>query len=175
MASIQSVIVSSDTGGTDRRLTFLITLLDNDGDQHVIRHGPVVADASFDAAAAAQEIADRKLAEMASQEEAGAEEAIESGDALGRVTGAKWTESKRIARALILHMVRSRDPRIVVALEPLIQYLQASYTAVQMAEWLGLTVPQILKINRRVNAILNSTGTVKNLLTAFDAEQDEFA
>lgn len=173
MASIVNVVIEYDSGGKDRRITYSVTLQDNDGQQTTVKHGPVVTDENFDAAAFAVTLGERKLAGFIEQEASNVEAALES-DALSAVTAAKWAEPKDVARALILHMIRERDPRIVVALEPLIQYLQANYTVTQMANWLGLTVAQILKINRRVNAILSDVGTVKNLLVAFDAEQDEF-
>jgi hypothetical protein len=37
---------------------------------------------------------------------------------------------------------------------------------------LEITIPQVQALNRRVNAILNDTGTVKLLLETFDSDQE---
>lgn len=111
---------------------------------------------------------------MADEEAQQAEGAIEDGDALDRVLNSRWGAEKKIAKRLILLIMRERDPRLVVLLEPLIQYLRDNYTANQLANWLGITVQQVLAMNRRINAVLSSTGTIKAQLAVFDGERVEW-
>jgi len=176
MASIKTVTIEFIQEQPDERLRVLysIVLTDDLAEDHETRIGPKLlpkgTDVQADALATAQAILDSKPDEEAQD----AESAIEDGTALERVQFSRWGAASKIARRLILLMIRERDPRIVVALEPLIQYLQSNYNANQMASWLDLSVAQILQINRRVSAILNDTGTVKNLLASFDAEQADW-
>lgn len=175
MASVVSVVIDRDTGGERRRVNYTITLEDNDAVQHEFKVGPVMADADFDANAYGVTRSTQMLEEQAEQEDEGTINLVyeQGGNALTLTLNPKWSTSKRIAKKLIRWMMREKDPRIVIFLEPLIDYLQANYNATQMATWLDITVAQVLKVNSRVNAILSDVGTVKAQLLVFDAEQEE--
>jgi len=173
MASIISVTITHDSGGSDRRLHYSIVLEDNDNVQSTHEIGPIVADAGFDASAHANKKAQQLLTGAANDEDNQIIERVESEDSLTITLNPKWSTSKRIAKKLIRYMMRERDPRIVVALEPLIDYLRANYNANQLANWLDITTQQVLKMNRRINAILDDVGTVKAQMALFDAEQEE--
>ena len=64
--------------------------------------------------------------------------------------------SKQIAKSLIRWMMVERDPYIVILLEPLIIYLRANYTSAQLKLFLDITTAQAVKMNTRIDAILNN-------------------
>jgi hypothetical protein len=64
--------------------------------------------------------------------------------------------SKQIAKSLIRWMMQDRDPYIVIFLEPLIVYLRANYTAAQLKTFLDITAAQAIKMDARIDAILNN-------------------
>ena len=172
-ASIVSVTITHDSGGSDRRLHYTIVLEDNDSVQSTHEIGPIAADAGFNAPAHANAKAQQLLTGAADDEDSTVVERVASEDSLSIALNPKWSTSKRISKRLIRWMMAERDPRIVVMLEPLLDYLKATYTANQMANWLDITVPQVLKMNRRINAVLEDVGTVKAQLILFDAEHEE--
>lgn len=94
-------------------------------------------------------------------------------DPLALTLSPEWSTTKRVAKHALYWMIREKDPYIVIYLKPLIQHIQANFTAPQIATLLDLTTDQVLALNRRVNAILTDTGTAETLLAAYDAEQDE--
>ena len=94
-------------------------------------------------------------------------------DPLGTTLNPQWSTTKNTAKHLLYWMMRERDPYIVVYLKPLIQHIQANFNATQIANLLDITAAQVLKLNRRVNAILADTGTAETLLALFDAEQED--
>ena len=175
MASIVSVVVDRDTGGERRRLNYTITLEDNGNNQHEFKVGPIVTDGDFDANTGGITTANDLLEQQAKGEDDGVITLVyeQGGNALTLTLNPKWSTSKRIAKKLIRWMMREKDPRIVIFLEPLIDYLQANYNATQMANFLDITVAQVLKVNSRVNAILSDVGTVKAQLLVFDGEEEE--
>ena len=84
-------------------------------------------------------------------------EDVENGiDVLPVVKNPKHSTSKKIAKALIRHMMRTRDPYLVIAIEPLIVYLKTNYTNTQLKNFLNINTAQLAKLNNRVNAILNN-------------------
>ena len=84
-------------------------------------------------------------------------EDVENGiDVLPVVKSPKHSTSKKIAKALIRHMMRTKDPYLVIALEPLIVYLKTNYTNTQLKNFLNINTAQLTKLNKRVNAILNN-------------------
>ena len=174
MSSIKlvNIVINREQENGKKKVVYEITLTDDLGDDHLFTVGPKFI--SDDPGEDALVEADRLLATQSEDEAQAAEGAIEDGDGLERVLATKWNASKKIAKRLILFMMRERDPRLVVLLEPLIQYLRDNYTATQLANWLDITVPQVLRMNRRINAILSDTGNVKTLLAAFDAEEGDF-
>jgi len=172
MAQIISVTITHDSGGPERRLHYEIVLEDNDGGQAPHNIGPIVAAQGFNAPQHANQKAQQLLDGNADAEDSGVVERIETEDSLTLTLNPKWSTSKRIAKRLIRWMMRERDPRIVIALEPLLDYLAANYNANQLANWLGITTQQVLKMNRRINAILDDVGTVKAQMALFDLEQE---
>jgi hypothetical protein len=173
MATITDVVIETEDSNSRKKVTYTVILTDNDGGTRTHKIGPINGDSDYDPIAQAPAIGISVLAGFESDEEAQAEAAIETGDTLTLTLNPKWSSSKRIAKRLIRYMMRQRDPRIVIALEPLIQYLKANYNATQMANFLDITTAQVLKLNRRVNAILQDSGTVKAQLTVFDQDLDE--
>lgn len=96
---------------------------------------------------------------------------IESGeDVLPAILSPAHATSADLAKRVIRYMMRERDPRIVIALEPLITYLRANYTGAQLRNFLDLTVAQAQKMDARINAILDNKAAV---FDAFDANGEE--
>ena len=84
-------------------------------------------------------------------------EDVENGiDVLPVVLNPKHSTFNKIAKALIRHMMRTKDPYLVITLEPLIVYLKANFTNAQIRNRLNITNAQLSKLNNRVNAILNN-------------------
>jgi len=173
MASVISNTIILDKGTQDRRIAFRIILEDNENNQETIDIGPIVADATFDADAAVIQAGINALESKLSGEDSDQESLAEDGEALSRALNPRWSTTKRIAKRLIRWMMRERDPRIVIMLEPLINYIQQNYNANQIANLLDISTQQVLRLNRRVNAILTDTGTVKAQLLVFDGEQED--
>ena len=73
-------------------------------------------------------------------------------DPLQAVLNPVWSTTKEMAKAAIYWMLREREPRIVIYLEPLIEYIQANYNATQIGNLLDLSAENVQRINRRVNA-----------------------
>ena len=104
-------------------------------------------------------------------EEVSALSIVESGDdVLALTLDPKYSTSKKIAKKLIRYMMREHDPRIVIALEPLIVYLRANYTNAQLKTFLDLTTLQAQKMNQRINAVLDNKATV---FDAFDSAYED--
>lgn len=171
MASITSVTQYGNdrpwTNGKVRR-RYTVVLTDNDGVQHERVLGPFKVDPADDGIVKAQEWLDSLAAEEANQ--------VEEGDALSIIQNPKWTTGKDAAKKAIRYMMRENDPRIVIALEPLITHLRANYTGAQLITFLDITAEQGQKLNRRIDAILtDSVGTAKDLIAAFEVEQEDIA
>lgn len=171
-ASIIDIVIES-TGEEQKRVTYTITIQDNEGINTTHRHGPVLADSSYNPVNEASAIAASVLEQLQEQEAAETEDQIMEVDVLNRSINPKWTTTKRIVKRLIRKMMREQDPRLVIILEPVIQYLKANYNANQIANFLDITTAQVLRMNRRINAILQDSGTVKAQLLVFEAEQEE--
>jgi len=83
--------------------------------------------------------------------------AVEDGiDVLPAVLSPNHATSKQIFMALIRFMMREKNPYIVLALEPTILYLRATYTTAQLKNALTFTTNQVIKLNSRINAVLNN-------------------
>jgi len=90
-------------------------------------------------------------------------------DIVTSITSPKYSTAKNLAKKVIYYMMREKDPRIVLALEPLIIYLRANYTNAQLITFLDLTSEQATKMNTRINAILDN----KTAFTTFDNNAEE--
>lgn len=104
-------------------------------------------------------------------EESHALSLVEGGeDALSFTLSPNYSTPKKIAKKLIRFMMRERDPRIVIALEPLIVYLRANYNNTQLKNFLDLTTAQAQKMNQRINAVLDNKAAVFDV---FDANEED--
>lgn len=165
MASVVSVAVYSErpwsNGRVKRRYT--VTIEDNDGQQITSIVGPTKVLASDNG----QAIADAYLNRLQ------AAEAEDIENASDNALNPRFATAKRIAKKAIRYMMRHNDPEIVLMLEPLIIHLRTNYTNTQLRNFLDLTTAQAQRMNRRINAVLSDTGTVKDNLAAFKAEQED--
>ncbi len=108
--------------------------------------------------------------QLSEGEEARLVEELESGvDVLARVQAPTHSTTRRIVRKLIRHMMRQKNPYLVLALEPLLVYLRANYTGAQLKTFLNINTAQLQRLNTRVNSILNN----KTVLTDFDANAED--
>jgi len=108
---------------------------------------------------------------MIENEVSSAESRVESGeDSLDIVNNPIHSTTKRLAKRLIFWMMRTRDPLVVILLEPLILDIRATLTVPQIETFLDLTNAQVIKMNNRINNILDN----KADFLAFDANTDEF-
>ena len=82
---------------------------------------------------------------------------VESGeDALTVVNSFDHSTQKELAKALIYEMVRRRDPYFVLLMEPLIEWIKANFTNVQIRNFLDITASQLTTLNTKYNAIIAS-------------------
>lgn len=163
-----------DSGGTDRRVVYDVTIEDNNLVQTVHRYSTIVTDENFDEVAGATAAGETVLASLEqSEEDKDIQEDPVGTVELNLILNPEFSTDKKIAKKLIRWMLRERNPRIVLFLEPLIVHLQQNFTAQQIANFLDLTVAQVQQINRRVNAILQDSNTFKNLIADFDTEQED--
>ncbi len=96
--------------------------------------------------------------------------AVEDGiDVLPAALAPNHATSKQLFKALIRFMMRERNPYIVLALEPTIVYLRATYTTAQLKNALNFTTNQVIKLNSRINAILNN----KADFTTYDSNSED--
>lgn len=163
-------LVSDKIGRRDLRLRY--TVEDNNSASSDIDVLVVRASAATDANAL---LAARGAALIASLEDAEDQEAIAAAetaeDSLILMLNPAHSSSKRIAKALIYEMMDNRDPRFVIWLEPLIEYLRANYTPTQLSNFLDLSISKLQKMDARIDAILEAPGvsaSVKDQLVIMD-------
>lgn len=160
-----------------RRIRYKFTIEDNQSQTEDLFIGPLHRPGDWDVSGNLAYYGDHMLESMQDIED---EEACDSelkGNSLTITLNPRWSTSKRIAKKLIRWMMRERDPRIVIWLEPLITYLEANYTNTQLANFLDLTIPQLAKMKVRINAILDDPLTIKSaqtLIAEFDAETENW-
>jgi len=85
------------------------------------------------------------------------------------VLNVQYTTAKKAAKRLIRLMMRTRNPYLVIALEPLIIYLRATYTNPQLLNFLDITAAQGTKMSNRIDEILDN----KSVFTNFDANEED--
>jgi len=175
MASVvtHELVSNRPQSGGRKKVQYRFTLEDNDSATKIINYAPKIVPNSWDTDADKAAIAATMLESHASDEDNAQENPDFSVNSLTLVQNPKWSTSKRIAKKLIRLMMRKRDPRLVIWLEPLIVYLRTNYTTPQLSAFLNLTTDQLIKMNRSVNAILEDEGTVKDQLALFDADVEE--
>ncbi len=66
-----------------------------------------------------------------------------------------YCTNKQAAEVLIRFGMESREPYILLLLKPLIEYLKATYTVAQIANYLDITTTQLSRVWTRYNAILD--------------------
>jgi len=66
-----------------------------------------------------------------------------------------YCTAKQAARKMLLHAMRNKEPRLLLLLKSLVEYLKQTYTAVQIANYLDITVEQLTRIWARYNAIID--------------------
>ena len=61
---------------------------------------------------------------------------------------------KNIAKKLIRHMVSTGDPYFALAMESLVDFIRATFTAPQIENFLDITSAQLTTLNNKYNAII---------------------
>ena len=77
-------------------------------------------------------------------------------DILARIQTPVHSTTKKLVKKIIRYMMQEQSPYLVIALEPLINYLRTNYTAQQLITFLDITADQATKLNARINAVLNN-------------------
>ena len=154
----QTVHYNRQKGPDQRKVYFKFT--DDNGKDYIVgpRFRPLSYDPSTDLAAEAAKLeAELETNEAAEIHGIAENNALHnrSADYMTRLLAPELTTSKVIAKRLIRWMMRERDPRIVIALEPLIDYLRTNYTAQQLATFLDMTSEEVTRVNTRINRILD--------------------
>ena len=159
-----------------RRIRYRYVIEDNASATQEYFIGPFHRPGAWDVAGNLSVYGSALLDQLKDDEDSQAEE-IKATDALTFTQNPKFSTEKRIAKKLIRWMMREKDPRIVLWLEPLLTHLDENYTNTQLSNFLDLTIPQLAKMKRRINAILEqpaSRKTCKELIAEFDDEEDVF-
>lgn len=160
-----------------RLVRYRVVLEDNESDQHEFALPPKSVLGDFDAEAYKTTAGDNLLtSQLATEDGSFASRFAADDNSLTWVLNPKWSTGKRIAKKLIRWMMRERDPRIVIWLEPLINYLDANYTPTQLANFLDITIPQLQKMDAKIQAILNApavSASVKVQLAIADTNSEE--
>ena len=165
MSIVSHTVSTSPQSST--RMNVVYDFLDHVGGHTFVRK---LVQNAFDTNADALSMYDRVAEGLAEGEESKAVSDTENGeDVLADVTGAVHSTPKKMAKKLIYHMMRTRDPYLVIALEPLIVYLRANYTNAQLIVFLDLTAAQATKMNSRINAILDN----KSVFTTYDDNAED--
>ena len=153
-----------DSAQADGRRHLRYEFIDHLGETYI--HGPITVASDFDADADRITKVSKMEVRIKEREEGDIQQSAESGeDVLTLVLNPTYSTSKRIAKKLIRFMMRKKDPYLVIALEPLINYLRANYNAAQLKSFLDISTAQAQKMNARIDTILNNK---TDLLSAVD-------
>jgi len=176
MSSVVSSTKISDRPQADGRRYVRVRFIvaDHDDAETEVFIGPRLVASDFDVDAWMAAHGGDVLEQMARQEDEGGKDFNTVANPQTYALNPKWSTTKRIAKTLVYWMMEEKDPRIVIYLEPLLDYIKANYNATQIANFLDITTAKVLRMNARIDAILSDTGTVKDQLTAFDSEEGGF-
>lgn len=145
---------------------------DHDGLTREVFVGPRLVSSDFDVSAWMTGFYDAVLARLAEEENEYGVNVNAVENPLDYALYPKWSTTKNIAKAMIYWMMSEKSVRSVIYLEPLIIYIRANYTAVQISSLLDITIAQVLKMNTRINAVLTDVGTIKDLLEDYDGQEE---
>jgi len=176
MSQILSSEILSDRPQADGRRYIRAKFVAEDHDLGTrdVYYGPRLVPSDFNANAWLSAEESVVLEGLALEEDEGGLDVTSVADPLVYALNPKWSTTKRIAKVMIYWMMDERNTRAVLYLETLIVYIQQNYNAAQIAVLLDITIEQVQRVNRRVNAILTDVGTVKDLTTDYDVEEGGF-
>jgi len=80
-----------------------------------------------------------------------------------------YCTKKQATRKMILYVMAEKDIKVFLLLKPLIEYLKVTYTNIQLANWLNITVDQVTRIWNRYNAII----AIESILNIDDSLVEE--
>lgn len=165
MSIISHTVTTSPQSAT--RMNAYYAFTDHVGGVHRVRK---LVSNTFDTEADALAMYDRVAEGLVSAEEQAILAMVENGeDIQSTILNPVHSTAKEMAKKAIYYMMRERNPYIVIALEPLINYLRANYTGAQLITFLDITSEQATKMNTRINAILDN----KSAFTTFDSNAEE--
>ena len=176
MVSVAYSVKLSDRPQADGRryVRVMFSCLDHDGGQQDVYKGPRLVAADFDVDTWMSSHEASVLEDLAQNEDQGILDVQSVLDPLDYALNPKWSTTKRIVIAAFSELMINRDPRFILYLEPLITYLKANYTGQQFANLLNITLAKLGRMNDRIKEVLETTGTMKELLVTFDSEEGEF-
>jgi len=117
--------------------------------------GPMLLDGAADYDAIRLSAVPRVESDLDEQEQGEACSRLENGeDALVVVNSAQHSTMKKLAKKIIRYAMRNRDVHLLIALEPLITYLRATYTGAQIANFLDVDLPTLSRIAQRYDDLI---------------------
>ena len=165
MSIVSHTVTTSPQSATRMNAHYAFT--DHVGGVHSVRK---LVSNTFDTEADALAMYDRVAEGLVSAEEQAILGMVENGeDIQSTILNPVHSTTKELVKKAIRYMMRERNPYIVIALEPLINYLRANYTGAQLITFLDITSEQATKMNNRINAILDN----KSAFTTFDSNAEE--
>jgi len=163
--SIVSSIVFQDHAESDGRRYIQYQHTDHLGAKH--HSGMRLVPAAFSLDATADGVLTE--ASLDEGEAQGAIDRVESGeDALVVANSFIHSTQKNIAKALIRHMVATRDVYFALAMESLVDFIRATFTNPQIEGFLDITNAQLITLNNKYNAVINA----KTDLETADVQED---
>lgn len=143
--AVVSQRVSQDVAQADGRRRVIYEYTDHLGALPTL--GPMLVPSGFDTAA-------DLVARIPSVEESQrvTEEAAFSGDA--STASFNYTTKKRVIKKLLTEALRDDNPKHLLLMKPVIDWLRANYTGVQIATYLGITIAKASALAARYDAIV---------------------
>jgi len=150
MPIVSSEIFEDQAQGDGRR-HLRYKFVDHLGKEHITPTQIVLAE--FDASAA---MVTRVSSFDSSLEEREGFDIFDQSDPLTFALNPQHSTTPKILKIMVRRLMAERDPYLVIKMEPVIDYLRATYTAPQIATALNITTQQVTNMNSRINAILNN-------------------
>jgi hypothetical protein len=169
--SIVSSAVLEDTAQVDGRRSIRLQWVAHTGEP-VIIGGLFPSD--FDTAAALAAYEGDALATLMSWERDSIYKAILAGFSVGAVLGAlDHLTVAQALKSLMRRLMRTSDPREIIALKPVALYINANFTDTQIRSSAGINQAQLNNYKARVSAVITDTGlTMEAQLAAMDSTDD---
>lgn len=70
------------------------------------------------------------------------------------------TTKKKVIRRMLIEAMKDENPKVILKLKPVIDWIRANYTGVQIANYLNITIQQAQKLATRFDALVLIASTL---------------